>query len=100
MSGAGEPLSHGPGNENGTGWAAENLQRSLAADQVAGGVFMRPHGECRRHPGQQRWVAEALSRLEDVHHLILVAELDRAAANDEKLLRRGAVLDQNVGARR
>ena len=45
-------------------------------------------------------MAEALPRFEDVHHLVLVAELDRAAANDEKLLRRGAVLDQNVGARR
>ena len=40
------------------------------------------------------------SRLEDVHRLDLVAELERAAANDEKLLRRGAVLEQNVGASR
>ena len=99
VTGAGEPLAHGPGNEYGTGRPAENLQRSLPPDQVAGGVFVRPDGECRRHARQQRWVAEALSGLEDVHHLILVAELDRAAANDEKLLRRGAVLDQNVGAR-
>jgi hypothetical protein len=61
---------------------------------------MRPDGERGRHPGQQRWVAETLSRLEDVHHFILVAERDRPAANDKKLLSRGAVLDQNVGARR
>ncbi len=98
VSGAGEPLAHGPGNEYGPGGSAKNFQRLLPPDQVAGGVFVRPDGECRRHARQQRRVAEALSGLEDVHHLILVAQLDRAAADDEKLGRRGAVLDQNVGA--
>jgi hypothetical protein len=36
----------------------------------------------------------------NVHHLVLVAQLDRTLANDEKLGRRRAVLDQNVGASR
>ena len=98
VPGAGEPLAHGQGNEYGSGGPAENLERQLPPDQVAGGVFMRPDGERRRHARQQRWVAEALSGFEDVHHLILVAQLDRAAADDEKLRRRGAVLDQDVGA--
>ena len=42
---------------------------------------------------------EALPGFEDVHYLILVAQLDRAAPDDEKLFRRGAILDQNIGAR-
>ena len=99
VPGSGEPLAHGPGNENGPGRPAENFQRRLPPDQVAGGVFMRPDGERRRHARQQRWVAKALSGLEDVHHLVLVAQFDRAAPDDEKLRRRGTVLDQNVGAR-
>ena len=97
MTGAGEPLTHGPGNEYGSGGPTENLQRQLPPEQVAGSVFMRPHGECCRHARQQRRVAEALSGFEDVHHLILVAQLDRAAPDDEQLSRWRAVLDQNVG---
>jgi hypothetical protein len=59
---------------------------------------MRPDGERRRHARQQRWVAKALSRFEEVHHLVLVAQFDRAAPDDEKSRRRRAILDQNVGA--
>ena len=96
---AGEPLAHGPGNEYGPGGPAENVRSPCSRPiSVAGSVFMRPDGEGRRHASQQRRVAEALPGLEDVHHLVLVAQLDRAAADDEKLRRRGAVLDQNIGA--
>ena len=100
MTGAGKPLTHGSGDEYGSVRPAKYVQRLLPPDCVAGGVVMCPDSKRRGHPGQQRWMPEAFTRLEDVHHLVLVAELDRAAANDEKLLRRGAVLDKNVGARR
>ena len=90
MPGAGEPLAHGARNEYGSGGPAKNFERELPTDQVAGGVFVRPDGERRRHARQQRRVAKALSGLEDVHHLVLVAELDRAVADDEKLTAPGA----------
>src|SRR4029077_16834473 len=54
--------------------------------------------ESCRQARQQRWVTKALPGLEDIHDLVLMAQLDRATPEDEKLMRRGTVLDQNVGA--
>src|SRR4029077_19850892 len=95
---AGEPLAHRLCHENGTGRPAENLQRRLPPNRVASRIFVRSDGEGCRHAGQQRWVTKALSGFEDVNHLVLVAQFDRTAPDDEKLMRGGTVLDQNVGA--
>jgi hypothetical protein len=100
IPGADEPFAHSARNEDGSGGPAKNFERNLSIDCVASAVFVRPNGESRRHARQQGRVAKALSRLEDIHHLVLVTQLDRTLANDEKLGRRRAVLDQNVGASR
>ena len=73
VAGADEPLAHGPSNEYGTGWPTENVQRRLPFNKVTGGVLVGSNGEGRRHTSQQRWVTKALSGLEDVHHLVLMA---------------------------
>ena len=61
---------------------------------------MRPDGEGRWHARQQRRVADTFSGLEDVYDLVLMTQLDRAAQDDEELICRRAILNQNVGAGR
>ena len=83
----------------GAGRTAENRERLVAADQVADhGRLVTAHRECRRHACQQRRVAEALTGLQDLDDLLLVDELDRALDDDVQVVRRLAVLDEDVVA--
>src|SRR5262245_9878478 len=73
VTGADQPLAHGPSNENGTRWPTENVQRRLPFNKVTGGVIVGSNGEGCGHTRQQRWMTKALSGLEDIHHLVLMA---------------------------
>src|SRR5437762_3407115 len=81
-AGARQPLAQRPGDEPGARGPAEHGQGRLARKQVADRVLVRPDGERGSEPGQERRVPEALARLEDVDHLVLVHELHRPVAND------------------
>ena len=73
MAGADEPLAHGPSNEYGTGGLPRTSSAASRPISVTGRILVRSDGEGCRHTSQQRWVTKALSGLEDVHHLVLVA---------------------------
>ena len=64
----------------------EHDERLLPRDHVADRVLVGPHREGRGEPRQERRMAEALARLEDVDGLALMDELHRARPDHERLL--------------
>src|SRR5215475_12396075 len=56
-----------------SGRPTENVQRRLPFNKVTGGVIVGSNGEGCGHTRQQRWMTKALSGLEDIHHLVLMA---------------------------
>ena len=95
MAGACQTLPQRRSDEAGAGGTAQDGERLLARQQVADRVLVGADGERRREARQQRWVAEALARLEHVDYLIFVYELHRAVADHVEVLRRAAVLDED-----
>ena len=96
VAGLGQPFAEGHGDVAGSRRTAEHRECLFARDGVADAAAVGAHRERRRHAGQQGGVAEALTRLEHVHDLLLVDKLGGALADDVEVLGRLAVLDEDV----
>ena len=77
MPGAGEALAQRSGHVGHARLGGQHPPRGVGREQGAAGGLARAHGERRRHPGQQRRVAEALAGLQHLDHLALVHDVHR-----------------------
>src|SRR5437764_14008452 len=77
------------------GRLGEDGESRVPRDEDADGPRKGTHGERRGEAAEERRVPEALTGPEDVHHLALVDELDRAFADDEQVLGGRPVLQQD-----
>ena len=94
MTGLHHPVPQRRGEEADPGRGGEHGQGRLTGDEDADGPLAGPHRERGGEAAEERGMAEALARAEDVHHLALVDELDRALAHDEQVLGGHPVLEQ------
>ena len=91
LAGADHPRAQRRGHE----LAGQVRHRLLGRDQDQLAALAGAHGEGRRLSGQHRRMAEHLADVQHVDHLVVVHQLDRAAADDVDAARDGAVLDQD-----